>query len=608
MWLSKSDFKIARSCPTKLYYRKLQFPSLQDKDPYLRFLAEGGYMIGKLATLYYPEGIEIETNGDHEAVLALTAQYLQQENVTLFEAAIASNGKLIRIDILEKKGNHFNLIEVKSKAWDSREPASKQKAKKKDLVPYLEDAAFQYLTLQEAFPEATITTYLMLPDKGKKTNIEGLNQQFQLQFLGQLGSFKRYEVNVLPQYIPQMLEERLLILVDIQKEVQKLLPDVKTMAAEMVASLSPTPTKIASPLAKKCFACEFCLQDDRHPQSGFGLCWADMPQPQYPIQDLYYIGAITHAGNLLVDQLIAEKKVDLQDFDQDWLAKPSKQSEGVRTKRQRIQIEHTLAQTEWIDPALQEVLDGWTYPLHFIDFENTAVALPFHKGMSPYMQVNFQWSCHTIPSPGAAPQHKSFLNLDPIFPNILFAESLMHCLGESGTLLMWSPYERTTLRKILEQNEVNDPILRQWLEKITQESQWVDMCDLAFKHYFHPMMKGKTSIKAVLPAVLSAFHSPKILDWLQNFEPNFSLLQYDQQEILMDPYWLLPPIELIDTFETVRDGTAAIRVYESMVFGAHRQDKNVKAAYAKALEKYCKLDTLAMVIIWEHWRTSLEKG
>lgn len=39
MYLSKSDFKIARTCGTKLYYRKLRYPTTQDDDPYLNFLA-----------------------------------------------------------------------------------------------------------------------------------------------------------------------------------------------------------------------------------------------------------------------------------------------------------------------------------------------------------------------------------------------------------------------------------------------------------------------------------------------------------------------------------------------------------------------------------------
>ena len=44
--LSKSDFKVAQTCPTKLYYKELGYPSISDLNPYLRQLAMGGYMVG----------------------------------------------------------------------------------------------------------------------------------------------------------------------------------------------------------------------------------------------------------------------------------------------------------------------------------------------------------------------------------------------------------------------------------------------------------------------------------------------------------------------------------------------------------------------------------
>ena len=52
---------------------------------------------------------------------------------------------------------------------------------------------------------------------------------------------------------------------------------------------------------------------------------------------------------------------------------------------------------------LKGKLKRWEYPLHFIDFETTISALPFHKGMRPYEAVAFQWSCHTIKKPGSEP-------------------------------------------------------------------------------------------------------------------------------------------------------------------------------------------------------------
>jgi hypothetical protein len=59
MYLTKSDFITARTCPTKLYFKKLHCPSLRDDDPYMEFLADGGFMVEKMAKLLYPDGREI---------------------------------------------------------------------------------------------------------------------------------------------------------------------------------------------------------------------------------------------------------------------------------------------------------------------------------------------------------------------------------------------------------------------------------------------------------------------------------------------------------------------------------------------------------------------
>src|SRR5438552_22273 len=58
--LSKSDFKAARSCQAKLYYRELGYPNAMEDDDYLRMLAEGGYMVETLAKLHYPDGVALE--------------------------------------------------------------------------------------------------------------------------------------------------------------------------------------------------------------------------------------------------------------------------------------------------------------------------------------------------------------------------------------------------------------------------------------------------------------------------------------------------------------------------------------------------------------------
>ena len=44
-----------------------------------------------------------------------------------------------------------------------------------------------------------------------------------------------------------------------------------------------------------------------------------------------------------------------------------------------------------------------------------------------------------------------------------------------------------------------------------------------------------------------------------------------------------------------------MRAYEDLMFGLSRGDIQAKKDISEALKRYCKLDTLSMVIIWEHW-------
>ena len=37
--LTTSDFNLARTCITKLYYKKKKYPSFLDEDPYMEILA-----------------------------------------------------------------------------------------------------------------------------------------------------------------------------------------------------------------------------------------------------------------------------------------------------------------------------------------------------------------------------------------------------------------------------------------------------------------------------------------------------------------------------------------------------------------------------------------
>ena len=62
-YLTKSDFKVAQTCPTKLYYRKCGYPTLADADEQLSLLADQGYLVEALAHI-------ARFGSDHTEVIA----------------------------------------------------------------------------------------------------------------------------------------------------------------------------------------------------------------------------------------------------------------------------------------------------------------------------------------------------------------------------------------------------------------------------------------------------------------------------------------------------------------------------------------------------------
>src|SRR5262249_53735925 len=144
---------------------------------------------------------------------------------------------------------------------------------------------------------------------------------------------------------------------------------------------------------------------------------------------------------------------------------------GPINVRQRIQREYTLANREYFAADLRDRLERLRYPLHFIDFETSRVAVPYHAGMRPYEQVAFQWSCHTVREKDGNLEHEEWINVVDAFPNFQFAEALMERLGTAGTFLIWSNHENAVLNDIRRQMRTygyRNPNLEEWLNTVVR--------------------------------------------------------------------------------------------------------------------------------------------
>jgi hypothetical protein len=364
-------------------------------------------------------------------------------------------------------------------------------------------------------------------------------------------------------------------------------------------------------ISKSCKSCEYYVSVDSN--CGFFECWKGV-KSMPSIFDMYYGGTI--GSNNYLNELIQEEKYEFKDIQTDRLCK-NDGSIGTRNERQLIQYDNTLSNSEWISDNMKQDLDSWMYPLHFIDFETYTGAMPFHEGMRPFELIAFQWSCHTIDRPGAEPRHEEFIYTDSDFPNFKFAESLMNHIGMTGTPLMWATHENTVLRTIYYQMEeygYQNAKLKDWLqmtikdEKLGTEGRFIDMNAFTLKYYFHPEMKGKTSIKKVLPAIWNNNQFLHNIPYLQKYSIK------DLEDQVLDPYDTLFNLanakmqaadeEMEIQSEDVKGGTGAMRAFYRIRF-----DNSITMEHKEELKhrllEYCKLDTMAMVIIWLYWKQAV---
>ena len=254
-----------------------------------------------------------------------------------------------------------------------------------------------------------------------------------------------------------------------------------------------------------------------------------------------------------------QTRIKFKKYDEGKISFNDLENENINEKYlEQIDFEVNNREPKIQKEPIMDLLDCLKYPLYFIDYEACQYAIPEYEGTKPYQQIPFQYSLHIIQNEGASLEHKEFL-AEAGDENMIrtFAENMINDLSEDGSVIV---YNRTFEEKLVN-NKIAKmyPDLRPEIERINNNI--VDLMEpFKNRNYYTKEMNGSFSIKYVLPALY----------------PDDSELDYSELSLIHKGD------EASNAFLTLKDKLPA------------EQEK-----IREGLLEYCKLDTYAMVKIWE---------
>lgn len=262
--------------------------------------------------------------------------------------------------------------------------------------------------------------------------------------------------------------------------------------------------------------------------------------PEYSVHDLAYIGKSANKLKQLVQHGIycLHDIEDTSDF----------------TDRQKNQIEVCkLRNSIIVKKEIENILNGYAYPLYFLDYETFAPAVPVYDGYFPYQRIPIQFSLHYIDKKGGSLQHVDYLHVENSDPSRAVAKHLIDSIDPSGTVLAWNVgFERSVTDELASRVPEYEKALR----RICTQMQDL-MGVFTNQHYVHQDFRGSAAIESVMNVLLP--------------EMTYDHLPYTGEDVGF-VWWK----DIVSTIESSADRAEKVRL----------------------IREYCKQDTLVMVEIF----------
>lgn len=255
----------------------------------------------------------------------------------------------------------------------------------------------------------------------------------------------------------------------------------------------------------------------------------------------YWVVELTGIRQDRLDELAIRGILDIQDIPESFDLNPL---------QARIR-ECVINNAEYMGADLGPTLRQYKHPIHFLDFEAVAPAIPRYANTHPYQTLPFQWSDHILSDDGTL-THREYLCLDDKDPREEVARTLLESLGREGTICTYTTFESQVIAGLA--NYL--PRYGKGLQALS--GRYRDLYDEIRGGYYHPDFRGSFSIKNVLPVLVPS-------------------MSYTALSIREGGQAGLEYLRMIDT-ETPPEDRERIQ---------------------KELLEYCRQDTLAMVRIRE---------
>ena len=209
---------------------------------------------------------------------------------------------------------------------------------------------------------------------------------------------------------------------------------------------------------------------------------------------------------------------------------------------------------ESVGPELGSALQEIQFPAAFLDFEATNPAIPVYAGTRPYQAIPFQWSLHILDSSGRL-EHRWFLNDDSSDPRERLAMALLEVMPSEGSIITYSPYERTVVRRLAEALPHHADRLLALCERM------VDLFKVVKENVRHPEFRGSYSLKSVLPVLVPAMGYSD-LEIAEGMTASVSYARMTGEDTPADEKTAIREALLA---YCARDTEAMLRVYEALL-------------------------------------------